>query len=185
VRDGDQSATETSTAICAVRDLLANQVAQSITAGKVTHTTYGSNSLTAVKVCDYVDAAPVRGAPLGTGLVTQEFALGNECDLYNSVYNIYVHVGLEEAPVYAHQGGREITAGGHTLYLMYSTSSTKSYCRLVSPQGDVPGSGKVETLEASVDRASDAPASAASGAALCNRILSPLLVYVLNTMDRK
>jgi len=167
------------TQVCAMRDVLAEQVAAAVNAHRFRHRAYGSNSLTGVKMCDHLtDKFTFSDASL---LVLQDTGYGNGCNLVNDVYSIDIWVGLQQPPVRPGPDGKRLNLHGHEI--VQPTEADPTYCEITAQQDLVPGADLAETIRASAEIEKVRP-GLASGDKLCTDVAGAVVVQFLTATGR-
>ena len=167
------------TQVCAMRDVLAEQVAAAVNAHRFRHRAYGSNSLTGVKMCDHLtDKFTFSDASL---LVLQDTGYGNGCNLVNDVYSIDIWVGLQQPPVRPGPDGKRLNLHGHEI--VQPTEADPTYCEITAQQDLVPGADLAETIRASAEIDKVRP-GLASGDKLCTDVAGAVVVQFLTATGR-
>jgi hypothetical protein len=182
----DQSGRQSQAQLCAMRDTLVTQLSTAVTAHRLRHRVYGSNSLTAVDVCDQLDSGALD-IPDAKDLELRERQYGEGCELDNAAYSIEVWVGLRPPPVVPGPGGKRLNLGGHAI--VQPAKADPDYCAIVAQQDLVPGSGAdyTETIEASAQPntgSGTGGSGAVSGEALCTQIAGAVLLQFLRATGR-
>lgn len=165
--------------VCAMRDTLLTQMAEAVTADRFAHRAYGSNSLTALDMCDHLNTGSFS-FPDADGLELRETGYGNGCALFNSVYSLEIWIGLQPPPVMPGPHGRRLNLHGHDV--IQQDPATATDCEITAQQDLVPGADYAETIEASV--AVDSPRGGSSAEALCTDVAGAVLVQFLEATGR-